>query len=190
MFAIERLADVPFQLSMVYNQRLGGKLSPEGLNHIRGPVGLFLVRKDGAAGSKLAEEVVGSFQYWHARTAHYFDGVFLGWGYDQGVVYMGDKAFAQCVEDLEAEIAWKYEGGSHLILTDFVYSIGAKSGLLDFSRTIALNISALMEEKKLRQLSHLIEELRKPFREQANDGDASVLLASDYLALLRAREQF
>jgi len=110
--------------------------------------------------------------------------------YDQGPVYMGDSAFSRCVKDLEDNIKWKYKGGAHLILTDFVYNVTSEKGNLDFSRTIALNISGLLHEKKLAQLSNLIEELKEPFREQATDGNASVFQASDYLALLKTREHF
>ena len=61
MFAIEKRADVSEQLSCVYRNRLQQGRLPEGHNELRGPVRLIIVRKDGAAGSKLAEEVVGSF---------------------------------------------------------------------------------------------------------------------------------
>ena len=59
MFGIEKLADVPTELSKTYAGRLQmGKLHPAHAT-LRGPVGLFLVREDGANGSKLAKEVVG-----------------------------------------------------------------------------------------------------------------------------------
>jgi hypothetical protein len=190
MFGIESLSAVPSELSKVYRMRLQSAVLPKGRKQLRGPIGLFLVREDGAGGSKLAKEIVGSFGYWDARTAHYFDGVFLGWGYDQQPVFIGDAAFNRCVDDLEAKLKWKYEGGAHLILTDFVYNVKSRIGSLDFSRTVPLNITALMEEKKLSQLSNLIEELREPFVNQTKIGDNSILQASDYLAILRARKQF
>lgn len=84
MFAIERLADVPQMLSLVYQHRLQADKLPPGDHTLRGPVGLFLVREDGAGGSKLAQEIVRSFGYWDVRSQHFFDGVFLGWGFRPG----------------------------------------------------------------------------------------------------------
>src|SRR4051794_19415273 len=101
MFAIERIADVPEQLGRVYADRLAGAKYPEA-SLIRGPVGLFLVRKDGAAGSKLAEEVVGSYKYWSDRSSYFFDGVFLGWGFDAGIPVFSEPLFQRCIADLES----------------------------------------------------------------------------------------
>jgi hypothetical protein len=70
-----------------------------------GPVGLFIVRKDGAAGSKLAEEVVGSFGYWNFRSGFAFDGVFLGWAFD-GVPVFRHEMFVRCLDDLELALDW------------------------------------------------------------------------------------
>jgi hypothetical protein len=190
MFGIAKLADVPEQLSNVYAGRLRTDKLPQAHDTLRGPVGLFLVREDGANGSKLAKEVVGSFGYWHLRSGHFFDGVFLGWGFE-GVPSFMAPAFTQCVADLESCLKWKYSGGAHLLLTDFVYDIRMNKGDLDFSQTIPLDISALLEEKKLAQLSPLIEELIAPVRNQrGQDAQTSVLEISDYIALLRTRKFF
>jgi hypothetical protein len=187
MFAIEKLTDVSDRLSAVYKQRLQkGKLL-EGRQILRGPVGLFLVREDGASGSKLAKEVVGSFGYWDARTEHFFDGVFLGWGYDGRPGFI-EGAFVRCVKDLEQILDWKYQGGAHLLLTNFVYDVGSEKGDLDFSQTIPLDISDLLNEKKLKQLSPLIEELTAPLRELSAAGDSDVWVLSDYISFLRTRD--
>jgi hypothetical protein len=195
MFAIERLAAVPKKLSAVYTERLQTGALPPGHAILRGPVGLFLVREDGANGSKLAEEVAGSYRYWDARSSHFFDGVFLGWGFD------GDQndpnargafcspGFERCVADLESELDWHSRGGAHLFLTDFVYDAASAQGHLDFSRTISLDISALLEKKNFPQLSFLVEELIAPVRDtRGGQATTSVWEISDYILLLRTRE--
>lgn len=187
MFAVQKLADVSEYLSGIFGERIQvGKL-PQVTEELRGPVGLFLVREDGAHGSKLAQEIVGSFGYWHGRSGHFFDGVFLGWGFDACPVFM-EKEFCQCIVDLESCTKWKYQGGSQLILTDFVYDPNTGRGRLDFSKAIPLDISGLLDEKKLAQLSPLIEELIAPVSNQREVAVAtSVCEISDYVALLRGR---
>ena len=111
MFAIESLEFASQLLSNVYAERMEAPLEGAESVAVRGSVGLFLVRDDGANGAKLAKEVVSSFQYWNTRTGHHFDGIFLGWGYDGVPVYM-DGAFARCVQQLERDLDWHYEGGS------------------------------------------------------------------------------
>jgi len=190
MFMIQSLADVPARLSLVYGARLRSDIFTDEAPVLRGPVGLFLVRDDGAAGSKLAQEVVRSFGYWDSRTAHFFDGVFLGWGYD-GITDFNKQAFLGCINDLERDLDWKYRGGADLLLTDFVYDVRAHQGELDFSRVIPLDITELMEEKKLSQLSKLIEELVAPVRQdRLLVPETSVWEISDYIAALRTRKFF
>jgi hypothetical protein len=190
MFAIEKLKDVPILLSRVYKERLEAGKLPKVPNTLRGPVALFLVREDGANGSKLGKEVVGSFRYWDHRSAHFFDGVFLGWGFD-GVPAFSNDMFLQCVKDLESELDWNYQGGANLLLTDFLYDTKSSQGVLDFSQTIPLDISALLQEKKLAQLSPLIEEMIAPVRkERGEKAETSVWEISDYIALLHARRLF
>jgi hypothetical protein len=70
------------------------------------------------------------------------------------------------VEDLESRLNWRYTGGAHLFLADFVYETRTNHRNLDFSQTMSLDISALLDEKKLPQLSPLIEELITPVRNQ------------------------
>jgi hypothetical protein len=190
MFGIENLSAVPEMLSRIYSERVQkGKLT-KGRKVIRGPIGLFVVREDGASGSKLAKEIVGSFGYWDARTEHFFDGVFLGWGYDMPNIHFLHSAFLQCVKDLEHELDWKYNGGAQLLLTDLVYDVASQKGYLDFSQVIFLDISGLLHAKKLRQLSNLIEELCAPSRDKDKSGNVGVWEVSDYIALLRTREFF
>jgi hypothetical protein len=189
MFGIQNLAAVPKELGEVYAGRLQAGNLPHAYATLRGPVGLFLVREDGANGSKLAEEVVGSYKYWHLRSKHFFDGVFLGWGFDGGDrgSFM-PEAFEKCVADLESELNWKYRGGTHLLLTDYVYDVADGKGYLDFSRTMPLDISALLEKKNVGQLSYLIEELIAPIRDARGvQAETSVWEISDYIALLRTR---
>lgn len=102
-----------------------------------------------------------------------------------------DRAFAQCVEDLESCLSWKYRGGAHLLLADFVYDPGVYQGSMDFSVAIPLDISELLEERKLAQLSPLIEELIVPARtDREREAEVSVWEISDYIGLLRARRFF
>ena len=191
MFMIESLADVPRKLSDVYATRVRSDVVPDDVPRLRGPTGLFLVREDGAAGSKLAKEVVSSFGYWDLRSAHFFDGLFLGWGFDGGVPALGDHAFARCVQDLERDLIWKYKGGADLLLTDFVFDVRQDVGQLDFSSVIPLDITDLLEEKKLAQLSSLIEELVAPVsKDRLNAPEMSVWAISDYIAMLRTRKFF
>lgn len=190
MFGIESLDDVSRELSGVYQTRLQTGRLPATRYQLRGPVGLFLVREDGAGGSKLAAEVVGSYQYWSDRSKHYFDGVFLGWGVEGGVPVFMPGAFFTCVEQLEGRLTWESKGGASLLLTDFIYDSLTCQGDLDFSRTIPLDISKLLEEEKLDQLSSLIEELIAPVRHQEGAGETSVWEISDHIALLGARELF
>lgn len=187
MFLVSSIEDAADVIRSIYADRLGQGTGAVG--SVRGPVGLFLVRDDGADGSELAREVVGSLQYWHVRTGHWFDGFFLGWGYDEKPVFSAD-AFVGCVQDLEARLKWTYKGGAELLLTEFFYDLASQSGEFDFSRTIPLDLSKLLSEKKLRHLSPLIEELVAPARKAVAFGEASVCDASDYIALLRTREFF
>lgn len=187
MFMIESLEDLTRRLGSVYADRLqSGKLPSAG--SVRGPVGLFLVRPDGAAGSKLAEEVVRSFGYWDQRTGHHFDGVFLGWGFDADAPTFGETQFAACVDALERTLTWRHSEGADLLLTDFVYDLGTRAGHLDFERVIPLDLSRLLDEKKLAQLSPLIGELIAPVRgRRESEAEISVWELSDYVGLLRTR---
>jgi len=188
MLMIEKLAEVPKRLTQLYINRLRLDALPNDVSELRGPVGLFLVREDGGNGSKLAKEVVGSFGYWDSRSAHYFDGVFLGWGFD-GIPVFSDRAFAHCIRDLERELKWKYKGGCELLLTDFVFDPRQQEGHLDFSSVIPLDISGLLEEKKLSQLSSLMEELIAPVtKDRSNTAETSVFDISAYIAILRTRK--
>jgi hypothetical protein len=192
MFLQPSLARVEGDLSGVYRERIkkdSVTVAPAAQETVRGPIGLFLVREDGGTGSKLASEVIKSFGYWHTRTEHFFDGVFLGWGWD-GVPVFDTGAFLQCVKDLERRLNWQYKGGADLLLTDFVYDVAAEKGELEFSKTIALNISGLLDQKKLAQLSPLIEDLTAPFKDPAASGMADIMDLAEYLTLLRTREFF
>ena len=186
MFAVASLHDAEQVLSNVYSERI--KPDPdEMVTSLRGAVGLFLVRDDGANGTAMAKEVVSSFSYWKVRTGHHFDGMFLGWGYDEQPAYM-DDGFANCVRDLESALDWHYDGGAHLILADFVYSPAEWRGELDFSRCVHLNLSKLLEEKKYAQLSPLIEEIIRPLSTSSeNDSSYPTWRVSDYMAVLRTR---
>lgn len=187
MFAVENVASLEKRLGEVYAERIkpdeGATSAP-----VRGAVGLFLIRDDGANGAKLAKEVVSSFRYWNTRTGHYFDGVFLGWGYDQAPAYM-DEAFETCVRELEQQLDWRYEGGAQLILADFVYLPSGQQGHLDFSSCVPVDLSKLLEEKKYAQLSPLIEEIVRPLRDMPPAGAQSLTWqVSDYMAVLRTRK--
>jgi hypothetical protein len=132
---------------------------------------------------------VGSFQYWDARSSYAFDGAFLGWGVDGGSPVFMPEAFGRCVDDLESVLQWTYGGGANLLLTDFVYDVTSAQGHLDFSRTIPLDISQLLDGKKFAQLSPLIEALIQPVRHKRGDEpETSVWEISDYVALLRTRQ--
>jgi hypothetical protein len=186
MFLIRSLAGASGELGRVYSARLGRSNYPDA-PLLRGPVGLFIVRPDGASGSKLAEEVVGSFGYWNGRRSHFFDGIFLGLGFD-GVPAFDEKAFHQFIGELEERLEWSYEGGANLLLTDFVYNVRVGAGDLDFSQAMPLDMSKLLDEEKLKALSPLIEELIAPIRRRrADEAELSVWDVSDYIALLRTR---
>lgn len=188
MFAIDSVTSVSEKLSSVYANRIERPATGMQPVLVRGAVGLFLVRDDGANGTKLAKEVVSSFQYWSYRTGYHFDGIFLGWGYDQGPVYM-DYAFLRCVQELEEQLDWSYEGGSQLLLVDFVYDPRERLGHLDFSSTVPLDLSKLLDEKKYAQLAPLIEEIVRPLRDTPNDdGQSPIYRVSDYIAVLRTRK--
>src|SRR5688572_3007481 len=102
MFCISSMRSVSDELSAVYAQRIGRGSVPEAAI-VTGPVGLFLVRDDGANATKLAHEIVASYGYWHERTGHFFDAVFLGWGFD-GVPAFDAQGFHACVSELEADL--------------------------------------------------------------------------------------
>jgi len=187
MFVVDHLALVPQLLAGVYAERIGSPPAGTRAESIRGAVGLFFVRDDGANGTKLAKEIVSSFQYWHARTGHHFDGIFLGWGYDAGPAYLND-AFLRCVRELEELLDWKYEGGAQLLLVDFVYDPNDRQGHLDFSRAVPINLSKLLDEKKYPQLAPLIEEIVRPLTNTAEyDGKSPAWRVSDYIGVLRTR---
>ncbi len=190
MFAVDHLAEVPELLTQVFSERIEAPNVNEPETEVRGAVGLFLVRDDGANGSKLAKEIVASFQYWKARSGHYFDGIFLGWGYDAVPAYLG-HGFANCVKELEEMLDWRYSGGAHLFLLDFVYDPRRRQGYLDFSSGVPLDLSGLLEEKKYVQLAPLIEEIIRPLVEAPfADGRSPTWRVSDYIAVLRARRLF
>jgi hypothetical protein len=187
MFAVENLASVSERLSNVYSERIKPAAESTQPAIVRGAVGLFLVRDDGANGTKLAKEVVSSFQYWHARTGHHFDGVFLGWGYDAAPAYL-DDAFLRCVHELEELLDWHYKGGAQLLLVDFVYDLNQRQGHLDFASGVSLDITKLLDEKKYPQLAPLIEEIIEPLRRPPeHEGLSPSWLVSDYIAALRTR---
>lgn len=187
MFVADSLSLVSQALSGVYADRIEPPAAGTPPALVRGSVGLFLVRDDGASGTILAREVVSSFQYWNARTGHHFDGVFLGWGYDGVPCYL-DDAFLRCVRELEEQLEWRYEGGSELLLVDFVYHPGNRRGHLDFSRTVPLDLSKLLNEKKYTQLAPLIEQIVRPLRKASgDDGQSPTWRVSDYIAVLRTR---
>jgi hypothetical protein len=188
MFVVDSVAFVSRLLSSVYAERIEPPAAGVQPVLVRGSVGLFLVRDDGANGTKLAKEVVSSFQYWNARTAHHFDGIFLGWGYD-GVPAYVDGDFHRCVQELEEQLDWRYEGGSQLLLVDFVYDPSERLGHLDFSSTVPLDLSKLLDEKKYAQLAPLIEEVVRPLRDTPDDdGQSPTWWVSDYIAVLRTRK--
>ena len=188
MFAIENLAIAEQLLSHVYSARINQETDAEPITSVRGAAGIFLVRDDGANGGKLAKEVVSSFRYWDARTGHHFDGVFLGWGFDEYPAYLND-GFLTSVANLEKALDWHYDGGAHLFLADFVYSPAERHGALDFSSSVHLDLSKLLEEKKYAQLSPLIEEIVRPLRASPRDDSSSpTWRVSDYIAVLRTRK--
>ena len=204
MFVANCLGDAIEHLSYVYARRLGlpVKMGPlQGLPPmttpplelvrdavvIRGAVGLFLVRDDGANGSKLANEVVSSFRYWDARTSSHFDGLFLGWGFDGAPSYNND-GFHVCVSELEKELDWHYGGGAELFLVDFVFNPSDSQGRLDFSCAVPLNITKLLDERKYNQLAPLIEEILRPLsNSRKSDSESPTWKTSDYLGAIRTR---
>lgn len=188
MLVTSSLVDASQQLNQLFLERLfNNKVQAEKNQIIHAPVGLFLVREDGANGSKLAKEIVQSFAYWHATTAHYFDALFLGWGYADKPVYEND-AYVNCVKELEALLNWHDGGGSHLIVTNYVYDLNTHSGFFDFSQAIPLNITQVLKNNQWQQLSELmIQGLLTPIK-QNSAGDTWEI--SDYLALLNLRRIF
>ncbi len=183
MFCISSMKDIDRFLSDVYSRRLSNAVAAE-RGEVRGPVGLFLVREDGAAGSRLARQVVSSFAYWHTRTGHFFDALFLGWGFNGGPAFV-PTSFSACVSELERDLSWSYRGGAALLFADFVYAPAERRGSVDFSRTVAIEISDLLEDQKIRQLGPLLEELTAPSR-LLREGNAEAEI-SEYVALLGAR---
>jgi hypothetical protein len=187
MLAIESLNKAEKELGRIYQGRVSIKAHDKATKVIRGPVGLFLVREDGANGSKLAKEVVGSFKYWDSKTAHYFDGIFLGWGYDVGPAYMEDSYLA-CISELEDRLNWRENGGSHLIITDYVFDMRSRSGAFDFSKAIPLDITKLLLKNEWTQLSELIiKGLLTPVKDNEYAGTWEI---SDYIGILKLRERF
>ncbi len=187
MFAIESIDSAEQILASIYRDRIDGNETSEKGDVFRGPVGLFLVRDDGANGSKLAKEVMSSFEYWNSRTAHYFDGIFLGWGYDAAPAYLEDSYIA-CISDLEGRLNWRENGGSHLIIADYVFDIQKGSGTFDFSKAIPLDITKLLLKNEWTQLSELIiSGLLAPVKE---DQGGETWEISDYIAALKLRDIF
>lgn len=188
MFAVENLAFAEQLLSNVYSERLKLEDDAETSTSVRGAVGLFLIRDDGANGSKLAKEVVASFRYWDTRTGHHFDGIFLGWGFDEQPAFL-NGGFLTCVGNLEDALEWHYDGGAHLFLADFLYSPAERRGTLDFSSCVHLELTKLLDEKKYAQLSPLIEEIVRPLRTPSKEQASSpTWRVSDYIAVLRTRK--
>jgi hypothetical protein len=187
MFAIESLSKAEQILGSIYQSRISVKEYHKAVKVMRGPVGLFLVREDGANGSKLAKEVMKSFKYWDSRTAHYFDGIFLGWGYDAEPAYLEDS-YLECISDLEDRLNWRENGGSHLIITDYAFDAQNRSGAFDFSRAIPLDITKLLLKNEWTQLSELIiKGLLTPVKDSEYAGTWEI---SDYIAILKLRERF
>ena len=188
MFLIKNLQEAVSNLERVYSGRVAAKRCPEAAE-VRGPVGLFFVRQDGGAGSKLAEEVVASFGYWNLRSGHCFDGLFMGWGFD-GVPAFDEDAFVACVKELEHALNWRYDQAAQLLLTDFVYRPVAGTGHFDFSRSIPLDISGLLDAGRYSQLAPLMEQLIKPVeRDREAQAEVSVMEISDYQAFLEGRRR-
>lgn len=173
MFAISTIGDAERELARVYGERFGNARQV-----VRGPTGLFLVRDDGAKGSRLAKEIVGSFEYWDGRTAMSFDGIFLGWGVDGGApVPLGPDEFLATVMDLESRTTWRMTGTAALILVDYEYDPAKQRGHFDFSSATPLDLTEIINDsRKFDQLSDLIEEIVRPRK----DGAA---LTSDTIAV-------
>ncbi len=155
MFCISSMKDVDRFLGDVYSRRLADA-GAAARAEVRGPVALFLVREDGAGGSRLARQVVSSFAYWHTRTGHFFDALFLGWGFNGGPAFV-PASFSACVADLERALDWSHRGGADLLLTDFVYTPAERRGGVDFSRTVAIDISDLLEDRMIRRLGPFMD---------------------------------
>ena len=68
MFAIDSINSAKQILASIFKARMASNETTEMGSVFRGPVGLFLIREDGANGSKLAKEVMSSFEYWNSRT--------------------------------------------------------------------------------------------------------------------------
>ena len=186
MFALENISTAEQILASIYQSRIGEK-DFESKDVIRCPVGLFLIRDDGANGSKLVTEVMHSFKFWDHRTAHYFDGVFLGWGYDGAPEYL-EECYMECVSDLENRLNWRDNGGSHVIITDYVFNIQKTSGFFDFSKAIPLDITKLLLKNEWTQLSELIiAGLLSPIKDK--DGGETWDI-SNYIATLKLRDAF
>jgi len=187
MFALESLNHAEQILSNIFRDRLFDSENQDNNTILRGPVGLFLIREDGASGSKLADEIMKSYRYWDKKTSHYFDGVFLGWGYEGMPVFL-ENQYIQCIEEFEDRLTWKDNGGAHVIITDFLYYINDQAGYFDFSKAIPLDITKLLKSNDWDHLNDLIiQGLLTPARDMDAAGTWEI---SDYKAILKLRQQF
>jgi hypothetical protein len=137
MFIADSLTEIESKLSYVFSNRLPLRPDEHQVDIVRSAIGLFVVRDDGANGSTLAREIVSSFGYWDVSTGHYFDLVFLGWGYDGpapngGPAHFSLDGFMTAVRSLEEATTWRDNGMPQLIFTDFVFDVSSRQGRVDF----------------------------------------------------------
>lgn len=192
MFLANSLAEVEERLSSVFSARLPLRRNELGVDIVRSPIGLFIVRDDGANGSKLAKEIVKSFGYWHESTGHYFDLVFLGWGYDGpspsgGPAIFNIDGFMSAIRSLEEVTTWRDNGMPQLIFTDFVFDVVKRTGRVDFERSIPLELTEALKAGKYEQIAPLFADVLSRVRVGVAEGQSPTFKVSDYLGFVQTR---
>jgi hypothetical protein len=192
MFVAKSLAVLETTLSSVFSSRLPLRPAEHQVEFIRSPIGLFVVREDGANGSKLAQEIVKSFGYWNASTGHYFDLAFLGWGYDGpepngGPAYFELDWFMSAVRSLEQASTWRDNGMPQLIFTDFVFDVSTRQGRVDFERSIPLELTEALKKGKYEQIAPLFADILSRLKAGVAEGESPTFKVSDYLGFVQTR---
>lgn len=151
--------------------RVGGK-------EIRLPICLaFCKRTD-----KYASEFIDMARYVHKRSSDAIDFFLVGWKVsDQQECTFDDDTFIQSKQYLERKLEGEvYEGDMRFLILDARLVEDKLS--LDFTKTIAIEVPALLETKKFRSVSGLVERIIKA-AEQSMQEVSKASSISDILGL-------
>lgn len=130
---------------------------PVNIEEIRMPICLAFCKKT----DKYASEFIDMVRYVHKRSSDAIDFFLVGWKVsDQQECTFDDDTFIQSKQHLERKLTGEvYEGDMRFLILDA--QLDGDKLFLDFTKTIAIDVPALLETKKFRSVSGLVERIIK-----------------------------